>query len=83
MKLAAALKIPFLATGGRHSYSTTLGDIHDGLAIDLSQLKSVKIDKKAETVTVGPGNIMNDILDPLYEAGFILRKVNPHTSFPS
>ncbi|RWA08729.1 hypothetical protein EKO27_g6368 [Xylaria grammica] len=73
VKLATRFNIPFLATGGRHSYTTTLGKLHDGLAIDLSQLDTVEIDKVAETVTVGPGVIINDILDPLFDAGFIIR----------
>lgn len=74
MKLAASYNISFLATGARHSYSTTIGDLHNGLAIDMSRFNSIEIDQTAETVTVGPGVIMNDILDPLYDAGFILRK---------
>ncbi|KAI1338702.1 hypothetical protein F5Y15DRAFT_424979 [Xylariaceae sp. FL0016] len=73
VKLASSNSIPFLATGGRHSYSKLLGDVYDGLAIDLSQLDSIDIDEEAETVTVGPGVIMDDILDPLYEAGFIMQ----------
>ncbi|TGJ85551.1 hypothetical protein E0Z10_g3189 [Xylaria hypoxylon] len=73
VNLATHFKIPFLATGGRHSYTTTLGKLHDGLAIDLSQLNSVKIDEVAETVTVGPGVIIDDILDPLFHAGFMIQ----------
>ncbi|OTB10571.1 hypothetical protein K445DRAFT_69978 [Daldinia sp. EC12] len=70
VKLAKSLKIPFLATGGRHGYTTTLGDLHDGLAIDLSHFKSIHVDKSAQTVTVGPGVRVGEIFDPLYNAGF-------------
>lgn len=45
-----------------------------GVAIDLSKLKTIKIDKKAATVTIGPGVLFGDIFDPLYNAGFQIRK---------
>ncbi|KAI1212144.1 FAD-binding domain-containing protein [Annulohypoxylon truncatum] len=73
VKLATSRKIPFLATGGRHGYSTTFGELHDGLAIDLSHFDSIKLDKSAETITVGPGVTVGQIFDPLYNAGFDLQ----------
>ncbi|KAI0879965.1 FAD-binding domain-containing protein [Annulohypoxylon maeteangense] len=73
VKLATSHKIPFLATGGRHGYTTTYGNLHDGLAIDLSHFTSIKLDKTAETITVGPGVTVRDIFDPLYNAGFDLQ----------
>ncbi|KAK6957468.1 hypothetical protein Daesc_000254 [Daldinia eschscholtzii] len=75
VKIAKSLKIPFLATGGRHGYTTTLGDLHDGLAIDLSHFKSIHVDKSAQTVTVGPGVRVGEIFDPLYNAGFDILSV--------
>ncbi|KAI1456525.1 FAD-binding domain-containing protein [Annulohypoxylon moriforme] len=73
IKLATSHKIPFLATGGRHGYTTTYARLHDGLAIDLSQFNSIKLDKAAETITVGPGVTVGQIFDPLYNAGFDLQ----------
>ncbi|KAH9427862.1 oxidation resistance protein 1 [Pyricularia oryzae] len=70
VKLAAKFKIPFLATGGRHGYGTTLGKLKNGLSIDLSLLNQFSIDSKAATITVGPGVRFRDIFTPLYEAGF-------------
>ncbi|KAF7863837.1 hypothetical protein EAF04_006802 [Stromatinia cepivora] len=70
IKASKALKIPFLATGGRHGYGTTLGRLQNGLSIDLSQLKSVSIDKKAATMTIGGGVRFKDMVDPLFAAGF-------------
>ncbi|KAI0101072.1 FAD-binding domain-containing protein [Daldinia grandis] len=72
VKVARAANIPFLATGGRHGYGTTLGKLQGGLAIDLSQLKSVKVDKAAGTVTVGAGVRIDDAMRPVYEAGYEL-----------
>lgn len=72
--MATQKDIPFLATGGRHGYGTTLGNLKNGLAIDLSQLNSIRVDKEAETVTIGGGVRWRDILDPVYEAGFEMRE---------
>ncbi|KAI1412626.1 FAD-binding domain-containing protein [Hypoxylon sp. FL1857] len=72
VKAARASNIPFLATGGRHGYVTTLGKLDGGLAIDLSQINTVSIDKAAATVTVGAGTKLGDITGPIEEAGFEL-----------
>ncbi|RYP55560.1 hypothetical protein DL769_010117 [Monosporascus sp. CRB-8-3] len=73
IKLVTSHNIPFLVRGAGHSYTTTIGDLRDGLNVDLSQLKSVEVDKTAQTVTIGPGVTMADIFDPLYNAGFELQ----------
>ncbi|KAI6086403.1 FAD-binding domain-containing protein [Hypoxylon rubiginosum] len=70
VKLATSHKIPFLATGGRHGYTTTLGNLQNGLAIDLSRLNSLALDTTAQTLTVGPGVTVGEVFDPLYNAGF-------------
>ncbi|SCV48911.1 related to 6-hydroxy-D-nicotine oxidase [Fusarium fujikuroi] len=62
--------IPFLATGARHGYTTTLGELHNGLAIDLSHFKEFELDADAKTLTVGPGVTVGEIFDPLFSAGF-------------
>jgi FAD/FMN-containing dehydrogenase len=73
----------FLATGGRHGYSTSLGAFKGGLGIDLSQLNSISIDKAAKTLTIGPGVRFRDIFNPVYEAGFQIRSSLPSLSSPS
>ncbi|KAL2862192.1 FAD-binding oxidoreductase [Aspergillus lucknowensis] len=70
VRIAKAWKLPFLATGGRHSSTTTLGKLQNGLAIDLSALNSVQVDADSETLTVGGGAVFGDIPGPVYEAGF-------------
>lgn len=42
--------------------------------MDLRQLNSIEIDTAAETMTVGGGVITGEVLDPLFEAGFEIRK---------
>ncbi|KAL4746295.1 hypothetical protein BDW72DRAFT_210556 [Aspergillus terricola var. indicus] len=70
VSIARAIGLPFLATGGRHSSTSTLGELHNGLAIDLSGLNGVHVDAEAATLTVGGGTVFGDILDSVYEAGF-------------
>lgn len=74
MKLAGRIRQPFLATGGRHGYGGTLGQLRNGLALDLSRLNSVVVDKNAASLTIGPGVRFRDIFDKVYEAGFHIRK---------
>ncbi|KAK8070917.1 hypothetical protein PG997_011120 [Apiospora hydei] len=73
IKLATLLKFPFLVTGKRHGYTTTLGRLRNGLAIDLSGIRTLDVNKAAQTLTIGPGVGAGDIFDPLYEAGFELQ----------
>ncbi|KAI0505864.1 hypothetical protein F5B22DRAFT_660898 [Xylaria bambusicola] len=70
VKLASLYKFPFLTRGAGHGYSITLSDFQNGLALDLSQWKSLEIDQTAETVTIGPGVTISEVFDPLHEAGF-------------
>ncbi|KAK8131613.1 FAD-binding domain-containing protein [Apiospora sp. TS-2023a] len=72
VRLARDNGIPFLATGGRHGYATTLGKLQGGLAIDLSKLNTIKIDKDASTLTVGPGVHFGEIFGPVFDAGFMI-----------
>ncbi|POS68753.1 hypothetical protein DHEL01_v212854 [Diaporthe helianthi] len=72
VKLATKHGISFLATAGRHGYSTVHGKLRNGLAMDLGQLKGIRIDTQAETLTVGGGVTTGEVLDPLFEAGFEL-----------
>lgn len=78
MKAANAAKIPFLATGGRHNYGTTLKKLQNGLAIDLSHFNSVTVDKERATVTVGGGAKIRDVVGPVAAAGFQIRKSSVH-----
>lgn len=79
IKLAVSNNIPFLATSGRHGYSSRLGQLQNGLQIDLSNLNKIEVDAGADTVTVGPGVQFKDILEPLYAAG---KEMSPLTLRP-
>lgn len=77
VQLARQHDVPFLATGGRHGFSTTLHALDQGLEIDLSQLDSVEVDADNATMTIGAGVVVDDILDPIYDAGFEMRNFPP------
>ena len=47
-------KLPIAIRGGGHN-GPGFGSVDDGLVIDLSQMKGVRVDPKARTVRVGPG----------------------------
>ncbi|KAI1752351.1 hypothetical protein F4782DRAFT_501516 [Xylaria castorea] len=73
VKIATSNGIPFLATGARHGYTTTLGNLNDGVSLDLSQFDTVDVNKTAGTLTVGGGVRISQIYDPVYEAGYELQ----------
>ena len=74
VKAARKYNVPFLATGGRHGYGTTLSKLRNGLAIDMSHLNEVKIDQTSSTLTVEGGAKIRDVLRPVHDAGFQLRR---------
>lgn len=47
-----------------------MSKLKDGLAIDLSGLRSVAIDETLGTVTMGGGATIRDVLTPVAEAGY-------------
>ena len=47
-------KLPIALRGGGHS-GPGLGTIDDGLVVDLSLMKGIRVDPRAQTVRVGPG----------------------------
>ncbi|KAH6699674.1 hypothetical protein BKA61DRAFT_636758 [Leptodontidium sp. MPI-SDFR-AT-0119] len=73
VKIANSINLPFLGIGGRHSSTVTLGDLQEGLAIDLSKLNSVQVDAENGTLTIRGGVRFGDITDPVYEAGYQMR----------
>lgn len=74
LKLCTANNVPFLATGGRHGYTTTLGELDNGLAIDLGTFDKIEIDSSNAKMTIGGGVRASQIYTPLYEAGFMIGK---------
>ena len=68
-----ANNVSFLATGGGHSFSVNLGKLKNGLELDMSGFKTVKVDVAANTLTVGGAVTIGEVLEPLYAAGKEIR----------
>ncbi|KAH7355885.1 hypothetical protein BKA66DRAFT_377034, partial [Pyrenochaeta sp. MPI-SDFR-AT-0127] len=70
VKIAAQRNISYLATGGGHGLPISLGQVDDGISIDLSNFKTVDMDTNSETVTVGGGALFSDVIPPVLNAGY-------------
>jgi FAD/FMN-containing dehydrogenase len=53
-------KLPIAIRGGGHN-GPGLGSVDDGLVIDLSTMKGVRVDPKNRTARVGPGCTSGDV----------------------
>ena len=67
--MCSRYSVPFLATGGGHGFSTTLGGIQDGIEVDLSFFRNVTVDKDSSTMTIGGATLFRDTFEPLSAAG--------------
>lgn len=71
---AAKSSTPFLSTGGGHGFAITLGRLHHGIELDLSNFKNVSVDADANTLTIGGAVRFRDVVEPLGQAHKELRK---------
>ncbi|PWY79153.1 FAD-binding domain-containing protein [Aspergillus heteromorphus CBS 117.55] len=76
VKTSVARGIPFLATGGGHGVTTTLGRVRNGIEIDLSNFRTVEVSEDASEIVVGGAAIYNDIYGPMYKAGKMMAMGN-------
>src|SRR5882724_3180247 len=53
-------RLPVAIRGGGHN-GPGLGSVDDGLVIDLSMMKGVRVDPAQRTVRVGPGCVTGDV----------------------
>lgn len=81
VKFATTFRVPFLATGGGHGFATTFARLQNGIEINLGSFNSVFVDKATSTVTIGGSAIFENIIDPLFNAGFELRQFFHLSSF--
>ncbi|KAF2816389.1 FAD-binding domain-containing protein [Mytilinidion resinicola] len=69
LQYAARNKVPFLATGGGHGYSGTLGALNNGLELDMGYFKSVKVDAGKNRLIIGGSVRFRELISPVYAAG--------------
>lgn len=74
MKYTVQNNISFLATGGGHGYSTSLGRLQGGIDIDLGFFNATRIDSVARTITVGGSVRASEVASALQEAGMEMRE---------
>ncbi|PMB64984.1 FAD-linked oxidoreductase afoF [Beauveria bassiana] len=60
---------PFLAIGGQHGATSTLGKLRGGIGIAMSTLDSVELSADGHTAKVGGGALSKTVIDALWEAG--------------
>ncbi|BBI33955.1 FAD-dependent oxidoreductase [Cohnella abietis] len=71
IKWARENNVPIRPRSGRHSLEVNLSQVNGGIVIDVSDLKTLKLDKKNKTVIVGTGNRVGRIAKTLARQGFI------------
>jgi FAD/FMN-containing dehydrogenase len=67
-----------MATGGGHGLPISLGQLDDAISIDLSNFKTVKMNTKSKTVTVGGGALFSDVIPSVLNAGYELGMLDPN-----
>lgn len=73
VKIAAANKIPFLATAAGHGSGLTYAGVHNGIDIDISGLSYAHLDDAKEFLTIGGGTKFQPMWDELQPAGKEIR----------
>ncbi|KAK9794164.1 putative FAD-binding PCMH-type domain-containing protein [Seiridium cardinale] len=70
VNIATSNNISFLATGGRHGFTTSLSEISNGIALDLSKFNSVSVNQSDGTMKIGGGVRFRDVYEPIFNAGY-------------
>ncbi|TGO20463.1 hypothetical protein BPAE_0294g00090 [Botrytis paeoniae] len=67
IQYASTNKLPFLATGGGHGYTTTLGSLQNGLVLDMGNFKTMELNSTTNMLTIG-GSIKSSDVTPMIQA---------------
>lgn len=79
VRTSVANNIPFLATGGGHGITKTLGAFHytdTGITIELSKVNTINLSPDNEYITVGGGARYEAAYEPMYNAGKMMAMGN-------
>lgn len=69
VQLLAKSRSPFAIRSGGHASQPGAANVENGITIDLRSLKEVKLYKKGDVVSVGPGALWGDVYDILDKRG--------------
>jgi len=67
--------VSFLATGGGHGYTWSLGRLQNGIQLDLSNFQTIDVDTAANTMTIGGGVRTENVTQDLAAMGKEFRRV--------
>jgi hypothetical protein len=73
--------VPFLATGGGHGYTWSLGQLQNAIEVDLGNFQTIEIDTAANTMTIGGAVRIANVTHDLHAVGKEFRK-SSRLSFP-
>jgi hypothetical protein len=71
IKWARKNNVPIRPRGGRHALEINLSQVNGGIVIDVTDLKTIKLNKKCGTAIVGTGNRVGRIVDTLAREGYM------------
>lgn len=71
IKWANEHRIPIRPRGGRHALEVNLSQVNGGIVIDVSEMNSIKLNKKTGTAVVGAGNTVGRIAHTLARKGYM------------
>ncbi|KAK4244339.1 hypothetical protein C7999DRAFT_17393 [Corynascus novoguineensis] len=69
IRYASKNKVPFLATGGGHGYTWTLGELENAIQLDLGHFQTIDINTDANTMTIGGAVRIGNVTEQLHAVG--------------
>jgi len=71
IRWARKYNVPIRARSGRHALENNLSQVNGGIVIDVSEMKSIKLNKKNGTAVVETGNRVGRIVKKLAKQGYM------------
>ncbi|KAI1867719.1 uncharacterized protein JN550_006860 [Neoarthrinium moseri] len=69
IKYASRQKVPFLATGGGHGYTWSLGQLQNAIQLDLGNFQTIEVDAAGNTMKVGGAVRIGNVTQELHALG--------------
>ncbi|MDQ6423609.1 FAD-binding oxidoreductase [Paenibacillus sp. LHD-117] len=71
VRWAEANGVPIRARSGRHALAGDLSQVDGGIVIDVSEIRSIELNRRQGTVIVGTGNTIGRIVKTLARQGYL------------
>ncbi|RDW68614.1 FAD linked oxidase [Coleophoma crateriformis] len=69
IKYARSQAIPFAARSGHHCVTTTMGQLQNGILLDMRSIKHTEFDAEKQEVTIGGGILLDDFTKFVHSLG--------------